>query len=106
MLARVRPSAFAGLTRPASDSWERFSRAALARPVRSWLATVLVMAPLAILGLRSGFVQDVMAEMPEEVLRCRTSVGLPPSSISVAGAADRGAGFELRLEKLAGSGID
>jgi RND superfamily putative drug exporter len=65
MLARARPSAFNGLRTPTSHYWESLSRAALARPVKSWLATLLVMAPLAVLGLRSGFVQDVMAEMPE-----------------------------------------
>ncbi len=66
MLARVRPAAFAGLRAPSSRLWERLSCAALARPVKSWLATVLVMVPLALLGLSSGFVQDVMAEMPQE----------------------------------------
>ena len=64
ILARLRPRAFAGLTAPSSGLWERVARASLARPVASWLATVLVMAPLAVLGLRSGFVQDVMTEMP------------------------------------------
>ena len=38
-----------------------------ARPIVSWLATVLVMAPLAVLGLRSSFVQDVMTEMPRNM---------------------------------------
>ena len=33
----------------------------------SWLATVLTMAPLAVLGLRSSFVQDVMTEMPSDM---------------------------------------
>ena len=33
----------------------------------SWLATVLVMAPLVTLGLRSSFVQDVMIEMPSHM---------------------------------------
>ena len=37
------------------------------RPLVTWLATVLVMAPLAVLGLRSTFVQDVMIEMPRAV---------------------------------------
>ncbi len=66
MLARVRPASFAGLRAPSSGLWERLSCAALARPVKSWLATVLVMVPLALLGLSSSFVQDVMAEMPQE----------------------------------------
>jgi RND superfamily putative drug exporter len=64
ILARLRPGAFTGLTAPSSGLWERISRVALSRPVMSWLATVMVMAPLAVLGLRSSFVQDVMTEMP------------------------------------------
>ena len=67
ILARLRPSAFTGLTAPSSGLWERVARAALARPIVSWLATVLVMAPLAVLGLRSSFVQDVMTEMPRDM---------------------------------------
>ncbi len=68
LLARAHPRAFAGLRRPSSSFWERIGRAAMARPVVSWLATVLLMAPLAILGLRSGFVQDVVNEMPKETI--------------------------------------
>ncbi len=64
ILARYRPCAFAGLTAPSSGVWERVARASLRRPIASWLATVLVMTPLAVLGLKSGFVQDIMTEMP------------------------------------------
>ena len=39
----------------------------LKRPVTSWSATVLAMAPLAVLGLCSTFVQDVMTEMPSDM---------------------------------------
>ncbi len=67
ILARLRPRAFMGLTEPSSGLWERVARAALARPIVSWSATILVMAPLAVLGLRSSFVQDVMTEMPSDV---------------------------------------
>jgi RND superfamily putative drug exporter len=67
ILARLCPSAFTGLTAPSSGLWERVSRVALTRPIASWLATVLVMAPLAVLGLRSNFVQDVMTEMPSNM---------------------------------------
>jgi RND superfamily putative drug exporter len=66
IVARLRPGAFKGLTAPSSGSWERVARTALARPFLSWIATVLLMAPLAILGLCSNFVQDVMAEMPSD----------------------------------------
>lgn len=71
VLARVRPRALAALTSPSSGIWERVSRAVLRRPIMSWLVTVLVMAPLAILGLRSGFVSDVMAEMPRQTSSVR-----------------------------------
>ena len=105
ILAQLRPRAFAGLTAPSSGLWERIARASLARPVASWLAAVLVMAPLAILGLRSGFIQDVMTEMPG-----RYDFGEEPPlafhHVRCGGAfsADRGAGFRLGLEKLAGPG--
>ena len=67
ILARLRPSAFIGLTAPSSGLWERVSRLALTRPIVSWLATLVVMAPLAVLGLCSSFVQDVMTEMPKDM---------------------------------------
>ncbi len=67
ILARLRPGAFKGLTAPSSGLWERVAHLALARPVVSWLATVLVLAPLVTLGLRSSFVQDVMIEMPSHM---------------------------------------
>jgi putative drug exporter of the RND superfamily len=65
--ARVRPRAFIGLTAPSSRFWGRVARVALARPIVSWVVTVVLMAPLAVLGLRSSFVQDVMTEMPGDV---------------------------------------
>ena len=66
VVARLRPRALGGLTAPSSGLWERIARRALARPILSWLATVVIMAPLAILGLGSRFVQDVMTEMPSD----------------------------------------
>ena len=71
ILGRFRPRALTSLTSPSSGLWEGLARAALARPVMSWLVTVLAMAPLAILGLRSGFVQDVITEMPRETASVR-----------------------------------
>ena len=65
--ARLIPRAFTGLTAPPSGLWERVAGAALERPIVSWLATILIMAPLAVLGLRSRFVQDVMTEMPSDM---------------------------------------
>ena len=67
ILARLRPGAFMGLAAPSSGLWEQMARRGLARPIPSWVATVLVMAPIAVLGLSSGFVQDVMIEMPRDV---------------------------------------
>ena len=105
ILARLRPRAFAGLTAPSSGLWERVARAALARPIASWLATVLVMAPLAILGLRSGFIQDVMTEMPRDTTSVRNLRWLATKfDVGDALAADGGAGFGLRPEKLGGPG--
>ena len=65
IVARLRPSAFRGLTAPSSGLWELAAGGVLRRPTASWLAAVLVMAPLAVLGLSSGFVQDVVTEMPK-----------------------------------------
>ena len=53
IVARLRPGAFAGLTAPGSGMWERVAHKALARPLVTWLGTVLFMTPVAILGLRS-----------------------------------------------------
>jgi RND superfamily putative drug exporter len=66
LLARLRPRAFAGLTAPASGYWERFGHKVLARPLLSWCLTLLVMAPLALLGLRTTIVQDIITELPSE----------------------------------------
>ena len=65
LLARYRPRAFAGFSGASTGVWERLGRHAMARPVRCWLGTLLVMVPLAILGLRTHFVQDVMTELPQ-----------------------------------------
>ncbi len=65
IVARLHPNAFRGLTAPSSGLWERATRRVLERPVASWLIAVVVMAPLAVLGLSSSFVQDVMTEMPK-----------------------------------------
>ena len=38
----------------------------MARPLRSWGLTLLAMIPLAILGLQTRFVMDLLSEMPRE----------------------------------------
>jgi putative drug exporter of the RND superfamily len=64
LLARLRPRAFAGFMAPSSGYWDRFARKALERPAVSWGVTVVVLAPLAVLGTRTRFVQDLVTEMP------------------------------------------
>ena len=66
LLARIRPRSFAGLTRPSSGFWKRFGQKALARPLLCWCVTLVAMAPLAVLGLRTTIVQDIITELPAE----------------------------------------
>ncbi len=65
LLARIRPRAFDGLASRSTAYWERLGSAAMARPLRSWALTLLAMIPLAILGLRTEFIQDLLTELPE-----------------------------------------
>ena len=65
LLARYRPRAFAGFAGTNTGVWDRLGRLAMARPVSCWLGALLVMTPLAALGLRTHFVQDVMTELPK-----------------------------------------
>ncbi|MBV8607669.1 MAG: MMPL family transporter, partial [Singulisphaera sp.] len=64
LLARHRPRSFAGLKAPSSGYWSWFGRKALSRPLLNWGVTVLAMAPLAVLGLRTTIVQDIITELP------------------------------------------
>lgn len=67
-LARWRPRAFTGLTRPPSGYWDRLGRAILKRAWLAWSLTLLLMLPAASLGLRltaqNAFLQDTVSEMP------------------------------------------
>jgi RND superfamily putative drug exporter len=67
-LARWRPKAFTGLTRPPSGYWDRLGRAILKRAWLAWSLTLVLMLPAALLGLRltvqNAFIQDTVAEMP------------------------------------------
>ena len=65
VLARVYPRAFDGFANRSTAYWDRLGSAAMARPVRSWGFTLLAMIPLAILGLRTEFIQDLLTELPE-----------------------------------------
>jgi putative drug exporter of the RND superfamily len=64
LLAQVHPRSFDGLAGGSRDFWERLGRKAMARPLRSWIYTVLAMLPLSIVGLQTHFVQDLMTELP------------------------------------------
>jgi putative drug exporter of the RND superfamily len=64
LLARYRPRSFHGLTGPSSGFWEGVGRAAMAKPLLSWLGALIVMAPLVAIGARSSIVQDLLTELP------------------------------------------
>ncbi len=64
LLARTHPASFVGLADGSRDFWEKLGRKAMARPLRSWVFTILAMLPLSILGMRTHFIQDLMAELP------------------------------------------
>ena len=51
LLARVHPRSFEGLAGGSREFWERLGRGVMARPLRSWVFTVLAMLPLSILGM-------------------------------------------------------
>ncbi|HWE36832.1 MAG TPA: MMPL family transporter [Isosphaeraceae bacterium] len=66
LLARFRPRAFAGLTSPTSGFWDAVGHKVLARPILTWVATLLVMVPAAVLGFSTNFIQDTISEMPRQ----------------------------------------
>ncbi len=66
LLARYRPKAFRGLTRPPSGVWDEVGRLVLRRPVVAWLGTIALMLPPTILGFSADFVQDLFTEMPAD----------------------------------------
>jgi RND superfamily putative drug exporter len=66
LLARHRPRAFAGLSHAHASNvfWDQLAHEALKRPLLTWLATLAVMVPPAILGLGTNYIQDTLTEMP------------------------------------------
>jgi RND superfamily putative drug exporter len=64
LLARFHPRSFDGLAGSTTEYWDRLGAAAMARPLRSWLLTTLAMLPLAVLGLKTDFIQDLLTELP------------------------------------------
>ena len=71
LLARVHPRSFEGLAGSSREFWERLGRAAMARPLRSWVFTLLAMLPLSILGVNTHFIQDLMTELPTTAASAR-----------------------------------
>ena len=80
LLARIHPRAFDGLAGSSTELWDRLGAAAMARPLRSWLLTILAMLPLSLLALRTEFIQDLMTELPQADAVGR---GLPPGRLEV-----------------------
>ncbi len=66
LLARHRPRSFAGLSRHTGAFWDRLATHVLRRPLLVWLATLAVMVPPAVLGLRTVYLQDTLTEMPAD----------------------------------------
>ena len=66
LLARHRPHSFAGLSHHTGAFWDRLATQVLRRPLLIWLATLAVMVPPAVLGLRTVYLQDTLTEMPAE----------------------------------------
>ncbi len=68
LLARSYPRAFAGLTAPPSGIWQVIAREVMKRPLLTWCATLLLMAPLALFALldKHPYAQDIVGELPHE----------------------------------------
>jgi RND superfamily putative drug exporter len=66
ILARIRPSAFHGLVHRSHAVWDEVARAVLARPALAWCGALALMAGPAIIGLQSGFIQDLFSELPRD----------------------------------------
>jgi RND superfamily putative drug exporter len=66
VLARIHPQSFDGLADRSTAYWHRLGSSAMARPLRSWVLTLAAMLPLTFLGMRTGFIQDLMTELPKQ----------------------------------------
>lgn len=64
LLAKSRPQSFSGLTAGSSGLWALLGKRVLKRPLLTWVATLLVLAPAAVLGLQTEYIQDLFTEMP------------------------------------------
>ena len=108
LLARLRPRAFAGLTAPSSGFWERSAARSWPGRSLSWCATLLVMAPLAVLGLRTTIVQDIITELPAGEPVRPSTLRLLADEVrpGIAHPADRGARLGRRPPPVGGAGPD
>ena len=64
LLARYRPKAFKGMTAASSGFWDAVGQKVMGSPGWYWIATMIVMVPVAVLGTQTEFLQDTLAEMP------------------------------------------
>jgi RND superfamily putative drug exporter len=86
LLAQLHPRSFAGLTRAESGVWDKVGQFVLKRPLLTWLATLGLMIPPALVGLRDHPTQDTLSEMPPrtpsiEALR-RVSAKFGPGTLA------------------------
>ncbi len=65
LLAKMRPKAFAGMTRGSSGVWDALGTKAMARPALAWFMVMAVLVPIAWLGSQTEFLQDTLSEMPD-----------------------------------------
>ena len=47
-----------------SAFWDRIAHRTLKRPLLTWLVTLGLIVPAAVLGLRTVYTQDILTEMP------------------------------------------
>ena len=52
------------MTRASSGFWDAIGQKVMGSPAWYWVATMVVMVPVAILGTQTEFLQDTLAEMP------------------------------------------
>ena len=71
LLARIHPRSFDGLAGTSKAFWDRLGQTVMARPLRSWLFTVLAMVPVSLVGLRTHFIQDLLSEMHQSTAAVR-----------------------------------
>lgn len=71
ILARHRPTAFAAFRRPSTGFWHRVGERAMAHPLRSWAACLVLLAVPAAHALRVQTTFDMVGEIPPGVAALR-----------------------------------